>query len=150
MLPPFREEDTARQEGFTLLGGVDEVGRGPLAGPVVAACVVTNRPLMLEGLNDSKQVKPERRVTLAERIKTSVVSWAIGQASVAEIDELNIRRASMLAMERAIAGLHKQPEYLLSDAFTVSAFTGKQLAVIKGDAKCATIAAASIGEGASR
>jgi ribonuclease HII len=99
---------------------------------------------MLAGLNDSKRVKPERRILLAEIIKANVVAWAIGEACVAEIDELNIRRASMLAMERAIAGLHKQPEYLLSDAFVVASFTGKQLAVIKGDAKCATIAAASI------
>jgi ribonuclease HII len=137
-------EDAARREGFTLLGGIDEVGRGPLAGPVVAACVVADRPLMLEGLDDSKRVTPKHRTNLAEVIKANVVAWAIGQASVVEIDALNIRRASMLAMERAIAGLREPPEYLLSDAFVVASFTGKQLAVVKGDAKCATIAAASI------
>jgi ribonuclease HII len=127
-----------------LLGGIDEVGRGPLAGPVVAACVVADRPLMFEGLDDSKRVSPKRRTVLAEIIKTNAIAWAIGQASVAEIDALNIRRASMLAMERALAGLREQPEYLLSDAFEVCAFHGKQLALLKGDSKCATIAAASI------
>lgn len=137
-------EDAARRKGFTLLGGIDEVGVGPLAGPVVAACVVADRPLMLEGLDDSKRVKPQRRTMLAEVIKANVVAWAIGQASVAEIDALNIRRASMLAMERAIAGLRESPEYLLSDAFVVASFSGEQVAVVKGDAKCATIAAASI------
>lgn len=137
-------EDAARRDGFTLLGGIDEAGCGPLAGPVVAACVVADRPLMLEGLDDSKRVKPKRRLVLAEIIKATVVAWATGQASASEIDALNIRRASILAMERAIAGLRKQPEYLLSDAFVVPSFSGKQLALIKGDAKCATIAAASI------
>lgn len=137
-------EDAARREGFTLLGGIDEVGRGPLAGPVVAACVVAEHPLMLEGLDDSKRVAPKQRTMLAEVIKANVVAWAIGQASVAEIDAMNIRRASMLAMERAISGLREPPEYLLSDAFVVASFKGKQLAVVKGDTKCATIAAASI------
>lgn len=137
-------EDAARQRGFTLIGGIDEVGRGPLAGPVIAACVVSAKPLMLERLNDSKRVKPEHRILLEERIKTHVAAWAIGEASVAEIDALNIARASMLAMERALASLACQPEYLLSDAFRVRTFAGEQLPVIKGDAKCATIAAASI------
>jgi len=139
-----RFEDAARAKGFLLVGGVDEVGRGPLAGPVVAACVVADGPLMLRGLNDSKQVRPEKRDELAIIIRERVVAWAIGEATVAEIDRLNIYWASVLAMERALAGLTRQPEYLLTDAVRIKAFAGPQEPVIKGDAKCATVAAASI------
>lgn len=139
-----RFEDGARAQGFTFIGGVDEVGRGPLAGPVVAACVVTDGPLMLRGLNDSKQVRPELRASLAIEIRARCVAWAIGEASVAEIERLNIYWASLLAMERAIAALSRAPEYLITDAVRVTAFTGPQEPVIKGDAKCATVAAASI------
>ena len=85
-----RFESAARERGFTLVGGVDEVGRGPLAGPVVAACVVTAGPLFIRGLNDSKQVRPELRVEIAETIKSVAAAWAVGVASVAEIDKLNI------------------------------------------------------------
>ncbi|HTV74621.1 MAG TPA: ribonuclease HII [Candidatus Acidoferrales bacterium] len=144
LLRLHRFEDEARRRGFLLLGGIDEVGRGPLAGPVVAGCVVADGPLMIRGLDDSKRVKPELRVELAEIIKTRVVAWAIGEASVAEIDTLNIYRASILAMERAIAALRAQPEYLLTDAVRIRSFGGEQLPIIKGDAKCATVAAASI------
>ncbi|HEY0799183.1 MAG TPA: hypothetical protein VGD50_08530, partial [Candidatus Baltobacteraceae bacterium] len=101
LLRLHRFEDDARGRGFAFLGGIDEVGRGPLAGPVVAACVVTSERLMINGLDDSKRVRPERRIELAEIIKHSVVAWALGEASVAEIDALNIYRASILAMERA-------------------------------------------------
>src|SRR6202012_3633190 len=95
-------ESAAREKGFTLVAGVDEVGRGPLAGPGVAACVVASKPLFIRGLNDSKQVRPELRLEIAEIVKSSVVTWSIGVASVAEIDRLNIYWASVLAMERAI------------------------------------------------
>src|SRR5579862_3940988 len=78
-------EYAARERGFSLIGGIDEVGRGPLAGPVVAACVVTAKPLLIHGLNDSKQVRPELRREIAETIKASATAWAIGVASVAEI-----------------------------------------------------------------
>jgi ribonuclease HII len=137
-------EAAARARGFQLVGGIDEVGRGPLAGPVVAACVVTAGPLMLHGLNDSKQVTPERRAALALEIQARATAWAIGEASVAEIDQLNIYWASVLAMERALAALSRLPEYLLTDAVRIRSYTGPQLPVIKGDAKCATVAAASI------
>jgi ribonuclease HII len=139
-----RFEREARDQGFLLVGGIDEVGRGPLAGPVVAACVVTDRPLMLRGLNDSKQVTSERRAELALEIRATVTAWAIGEASVAEIDRLNIYWASVLAMERALAALAQPPQYLLTDAVRIKSYTGPQLPVIKGDAKCATVAAASI------
>jgi ribonuclease HII len=139
-----RFELRANASGYRLVGGIDEVGRGPLAGPVVAACVVTDGPLKLRGLNDSKQVVPELRVALAAEIKTVCVAWAIGEASVEEIDRLNIYWASILAMERALAALLVAPEYLLTDAVRIKSWAGPQEPVIKGDAKCATVAAASI------
>src|SRR5581483_292699 len=139
-----RFENAARAQGFCLIGGIDEVGRGPLAGPVVAACVVTAEPLFLRGLNDSKQVRPETRVALAERIKGSVTAWALGSACVAEIDRLNIYWASVLAMERAIASLTAAPEYLITDAVRIRSFGGPQEPLVHGDARCAVVAAASI------
>jgi ribonuclease HII len=137
-------ERDALGRGFRLIGGIDEVGRGPLAGPVVAACVVTDGPLMLRGLDDSKKVTPERRELLAHEIRARAVAWAVGEASVAEIERHNIYWASILAMERALAELASQPTYLLTDAVRIRSFSGEQLPVIKGDAKCATVAAASI------
>jgi ribonuclease HII len=139
-----RFENAARERGFTLVGGVDEVGRGPLAGPVVAACVVAAEPLLIKGLNDSKQVRPELRVELAEVIKSRVIAWAVGSACVGEIDRLNIYWASVLAMERAIAALGAVPEYLITDAVRIRSFAGPQEPLVHGDARCAVVAAASI------
>ncbi len=139
-----RFEHAARERGFTLVGGIDEVGRGPLAGPVVAACVVATQPLMIRGLNDSKLVRPEMRVAIAETLKTRVTAWAVGSACVAEIDRLNIYWASILAMERAIAALAAAPEYLITDAVRIRSFAGPQEPLIHGDARCALVAAASI------
>jgi ribonuclease HII len=139
-----RYEDAARANGHRLIAGTDEVGRGPLAGPVVAAVVVLDGPLYLTGLNDSKQVRPELRFELAATIKTRCVAWAIGEATVAEIDRLNIYWASLLAMERAIEAAGCAIDYLLTDAVRIRSFTGPQEPVIKGDAKCASVAAASI------
>jgi ribonuclease HII len=139
-----RFEEIAHAAGHRTIGGIDEVGRGPLAGPVVAACVVLDGPLRLRGLNDSKQVPVELRESLALEIKARAVAWAIGEASVAEIDRLNIYWASILAMERALAALSIPPDYLITDAVRIKSWTGPQEPVIKGDAKCATVAAASI------
>ncbi len=139
-----RYESDARERGFRLVAGMDEVGRGPLAGPVVAACVVTDGPLMLRGLDDSKKVTAERRESLALEIRSHAVAWAIGEASVEEIERLNIYWASVLAMERALAALSAAPDFLLTDAVRIRSYAGEQLPVIKGDAKCATVAAASI------
>jgi ribonuclease HII len=139
-----RYERAALERGFTFIGGVDEVGRGPLAGPVVAACVVLCEPLMLSGLDDSKKVRPELRIELAQAIKVRAAFWAIGEASVAEIERFNIYHASLLAMQRALDALARLPEYLLTDAVRIRSFAGEQLPVIKGDAKCASVAAASI------
>jgi ribonuclease HII len=139
-----RFEDEARSRGHRLIGGTDEVGRGPLAGPVVAAVVVVEGALLIRGLDDSKKVRPELRAELATEIKQRCVAWAVGEASVAEIDTLNIYWASVLAMERAIASLASPIDYLLTDAVRIRSFRGPQEPVIKGDAKCATVAAASI------
>ncbi|HET9029212.1 MAG TPA: ribonuclease HII [Candidatus Aquilonibacter sp.] len=140
-----RYEQAAREKGFTLLGGVDEAGRGPLAGPVVAACVVAREPLMLKGLNDSKQVRKELREELAAAIREQAAGWGIGIASVEEINKLNIYWASVLAMERAIAALTcGPPEYLFTDAVRIKSFSGPQEPLIKGDAICAVVSAASI------
>jgi ribonuclease HII len=99
---------------------------------------------MLPGLDDSKKVSAERRESLALDIRARVVAWAVGEASVAEIERHNIYWASILAMERALAALAAQPTFLLTDAVRIRSFGGEQLPVIKGDAKCATVAAASI------
>lgn len=139
-----RFEEAAHAKGFLLVGGIDEVGRGPLAGPVVAACVVATQPLFIKGLNDSKQVRPELRLELAEIIKIRCAAWAVGSACVAEIDRLNIYWASLLAMERAIDALQAAPEYLITDAVRIRSFAGPQEPLIKGDARCAVVAAASI------
>ena len=137
-------EKSAREQGFLYVGGIDEVGRGPLAGPVVAACVVASEPLMIRGLNDSKQVPAELRFEMAETIKAKCAAWAVGAASVEEIDRLNIYWASVLAMERAIASLTIAPEYLITDAVRIKSFIGPQEPLIKGDARSAVVAAASI------
>jgi ribonuclease HII len=124
-----RFEYAARERGFILVGGVDEVGRGPL---------------LIRGLNDSKQVRPEARAAIAEIIKVRATAWAVGSACVAEIDRMNIYWASILAMERAIASLESSPQYLITDAVRIQSFTGPQEPLIHGDARCAVVAAASI------
>src|SRR5581483_8220694 len=137
-------ENSAREKGFVFVGGVDEVGRGPLAGPVVAACVVAAHPMMIRGLNDSKQVRPDLRARIAEQIRSLCAAWAVGEASVEEINRLNIYWASVLAMERAIASLPIAPDYLITDAVRIKSFDRPQEPLIKGDARCALVAAASI------
>ncbi len=140
-----RYENAAREKGYVYLGGVDEAGRGPLAGPVVAACVVAHEPLMIKGLNDSKQVRADVREALYDEIRTCAAGWGIGLASVEEINRLNIYWASVLAMERAIAALTcPPPEYLFTDAVRIKSFPGPQEPLIKGDAICAVVSAASI------
>jgi ribonuclease HII len=140
-----RYEDEMRARGIRLIGGVDEVGRGPLAGPVVAACVVASEKLLIKGLNDSKVVPPAARAAIAEEIRRYATGWGIGVASVEEIDRINIYWASVLAMERAIAALNCDlPEYLFTDAVRIRSYTGLQEPLIKGDARCAVVSAASI------
>ncbi|HEV3156462.1 MAG TPA: ribonuclease HII [Candidatus Baltobacteraceae bacterium] len=137
-------EFAARERGFRLIGGIDEVGRGPLAGPVVAACVVIEENLNLPGLDDSKRVPAKKREQLAAQITDQAASWAIGEADVAEIDVHNIYQATLVAMKRALDALAIAPQYLIADAMHIHGFTGEQLALIKGDSLSATVAAASI------
>ena len=133
------------EQGHTHIAGVDEAGRGPLAGPVVAAAAILPKGWKLEGLDDSKKIADEvRRDELAEAIKRGAVAWAVGQADAEEIDRLNIRRASLLAMHRAVQGLGIQPDYVLLDAFTIPECTLPQRGIIKGDALSLSIAAASV------
>ena len=126
-----------------LRAGVDEVGRGPLAGPVLAAAVIFSGPYP-DGLKDSKKLTAKRRSELAVEIKASALSWAIGWASVAEIDEINILRAAHLAMQRAVAALSAQPAVLLVDGNLLPSFSLPAVAVVKGDERIPEISAASI------
>lgn len=131
-------------QGFELIAGVDEAGVGPLAGPVVAGAAILPRSYKLRELNDSKKLDEATRVQLAERIKTDAIAWAIGIAEVQEIDRLNIYRAGLLAMRRAVEGLNARPDFVLVDARTIPDCTLPQRGIIRGDAQSASIAAASI------
>lgn len=138
-----RHEREARQRGHAHVAGVDEVGRGCLFGPVVAAAVVLSPDRPVRGLRDSKELPPERRVELAARIRDRAVSWSVAHADVTEIDSLNIFHASRLAMLRAVAALLPAPNYLLVDAVTIDVALPQE-ALVRGDARCQCIAAASI------
>lgn len=127
-----------------LLAGVDEVGRGPLAGDVVAAAVILNTDRPIEGLRDSKKLSEKKREVLALEIRQHAAAWSIGRASVAEIDEINILQASLLAMKRAVEGLAIQPEYVLVDGNRLPRWSYASKAIVKGDDKVIEIAAASI------
>ncbi len=142
--PDFSFETDARQQGALRIAGVDEAGRGPLAGPVVAAAVCLNPADIPAGLNDSKQLSARRRSALfAEILARATVG--IGQASVAEIDEINILRASHLAMCRALAALPALPDHVLIDGNMIPrGLTIPARTIVGGDARCLSIAAASI------
>jgi ribonuclease HII len=124
--------------------GVDEVGRGPLAGDVVAAAVILDPGRPIAGLRDSKKLTPARREALADAIREQALCWSIARATVAEIDELNILQASLLAMRRAVEALSPQPEYVFVDGNRLPRWHYSAQAVVKGDDKVASIAAASI------
>jgi ribonuclease HII len=131
-----------------LVCGVDEAGRGPLAGPVVAAAVIVDPARPIAGLNDSKQLSARRRVFLAEQIRRSALAWAVAEASVEEIDRINILQASLLAMQRAVTALvdrHRLlPVQVLVDGNRCPELAYPVAAIIGGDGKIAAIAAASI------
>jgi ribonuclease HII len=126
-----------------LVAGVDEVGRGPLAGDVIAAAVILGDTVP-DGITDSKKLSENRRDRIAADIREFAVSWAIGRASVLEIDELNILQASLLAMHRAVAALHIQPHFVLVDGNRLPRWPYEARAVIGGDALEPAIGAASI------
>lgn len=127
-----------------LVCGVDEAGRGPLAGPVVAAAVILDPACPIAGLNDSKKLSAVRRAELTVRIRADALSWAVAEASVEEIDRLNILHATLLAMQRAVAGLAIRPERVLVDGNRCPRLDIPVEAVVRGDGKIAAIAAASI------
>jgi ribonuclease HII len=127
-----------------LMCGVDEAGRGPLAGPVVAAAVILHPRRPVEGLADSKTLTPRRREELAEEIRSRAVAWAVAAASVEEIDSLNILRASLLAMRRAVEALSVKPQRVLVDGQYCPELTVPMRAIVGGDATVAAISAASI------
>ncbi len=127
-----------------LLAGVDEVGRGPLAGDVVAAAVILDPDQPIKGLDDSKKLTEKRREQLFDEIVVKARSWCIARASVAEIDQLNILHASLLAMKRAVEGLSVQPEHVLVDGNKLPRWNYVSEAVVKGDSRVEAISAASI------
>lgn len=137
-------ENEIYDSGVELICGVDEAGRGPLAGPVCAAAVILPRGLEIEGLNDSKKLTERKRDKLFDTICSEAVSYGIAFASVEEIEQINILNAAMLAMNRSIEKLSVTPSLALIDGNRDSAINMLSRCVVKGDAKCADIAAASI------
>ena len=137
-------ENEIYDSGVERICGVDEAGRGPLAGPVCAAAVILPRGLEIEGLNDSKKLSEKKRDKLFDAICAEAVSYGIAFASVEEIEQVNILNAAMLAMNRAIEKLSVKPALALVDGNRNSAIKMPSRCVVKGDAKCADIAAASI------
>ena len=140
---------TLTRAPLMMIAGVDEVGRGPLAGPVVTAAVVLPDTFDLPGLTDSKKLTAKKREALALVIKEQAIAWCLGEASVTEIDQLNILQATMLAMQRAVQGLTITPDYVLVDGNRTPTFASElgniaSQAVVKGDDRVSEISAASI------
>ncbi len=138
-LPPF-----VYPQGYQLIAGVDEVGRGPLVGDVVTAAVILDPNNPIEGLTDSKKLSEKKRLALLPEIKQKALAWAVGRCSPQEIDELNILQATMVAMQRAVAGLNVQPDLVLIDGNRCPELSMDAQAVVKGDLRVAEISAASI------
>ena len=136
--------DLPYRERYAVIAGTDEAGRGPLAGPVVAGAVILPAGFLPEGLNDSKKLSEKRRESLYALITENAVSWAVGMATAEEIDSINILNASLLAMRRAIAQLSPQPCFVLVDGNVDRGFSQPAKAVVGGDGKSPSIAAASI------
>ncbi|WP_224825056.1 ribonuclease HII [Cognatishimia sp. MH4019] len=144
MGPDYSFESAAQGRGLVHIAGVDEVGRGPLAGPVVAAAVILNPACIPDGLNDSKKMTAKKRRMLNDLL-WEVADVSLGEATVEEIDDINILRASHLAMERAVAGLKQTPDHVLVDGNLIPrGLTLSSEAIVKGDGRSQSIAAASI------
>jgi ribonuclease HII len=140
----LRYENALWASGVLRVAGVDEAGMSPLAGPVAAAAVVFAPGSRIPGIDDSKKLDAAERDRLAEEIKTTALAWSVGFAAVEEIDTINIYWAGLLAMRRAVEGLSLAPQHLLLDARRLKELDTPQQAIVKGDAKSLTIAAASI------
>lgn len=143
-MPNFDIENEKYALGYTAVCGCDEAGRGPLCGPVVAAAVILPRDAVIEGLNDSKKLSEKKREMLFDVIKEKAIAYGIAEATPEEIDEINILNASMLAMRRAVDMLSVKADYALIDGNCSRGFEIDTETVVKGDAKSASIAAASI------
>ena len=137
-------EQRAQQQGFKLIAGIDEAGRGPLAGPVVAAAVILSADFDLPGLTDSKKLSEKQRDCFYPQIREQAKAVGIGVASAAEIDEINILQATLLAMRRAVSRLPLAPDYLLIDGITPLPLDIPQQTLKKGDSRSLSIAAASV------
>lgn len=137
-------ERKALSQGYELVCGVDEAGRGPLAGPVYAAAVILPKETVIEGVNDSKKLSEKKREALFDQIRETAVSYCIASASVEEIDELNILNATFLAMRRAVEGLTPQPQMALIDGNQLPPLQLPAQCIIKGDSLSMSIACASI------
>ena len=137
-------EQNAISKGFTSVCGVDEAGRGPLAGPVCAAAVILPENTVIEGVNDSKKLSEKKRESLFEVIKSTAVSYCIAYATVEEIESLNILNATMLAMKRAVEGLDVKSDYAMIDGNRMPDLSIDGECIVKGDAKSMSIACASI------
>lgn len=131
-------------DGVRLVVGVDEVGRGPLAGPVVAGAVILNPQKPIDGLADSKRLSEKRRDALAKEIRSNALAWALGRAEAEEIDTINILQASLLAMRRAVLALDRRPDFALIDGNRCPDLPCESEAIVKGDARIPEISAASI------
>lgn len=139
----YKNERELRSEGYTLIGGVDEVGRGPLVGPVVAACVVLPDTFSLDGLTDSKKLSEAKRDYFFEEIKKQAITYGVGIVSEKRIDEINIYEATKEAMIQAINNCNPKPEYVLTDAMKLDLDVPVK-PIIKGDLRSITISAASV------
>ena len=143
-MPDYEYEAKASSLGYVNICGVDEAGRGPLAGPVYAAAVILPQGLVIEGLNDSKKLSEKKRELLYDKVIESAVAWSVGVATEQEIDEVNILQATYLAMKRAVEGLPVKADYALVDGNRMPPLEIDGETVIKGDSLSMSIAAASI------
>ena len=140
----YEIETELKAQGYTLICGVDEAGRGPLAGPVYAGAVILPDGMEDIGIDDSKKLSEKKREVLYDKIIDSATAWGIGSASENEIDEINILNAAMLAMRRAIDSMAIHPDFVLADGNRKPGSPYPEMTVVKGDAKSISIAAASI------
>lgn len=140
----YQHDDSFRRKGFEIIAGIDEAGRGPVAGPVVAAAVVLPPDLRIEGLRDSKKIPEQERTHLFWDVLSFSLDIGVGIVDHDEIDRINILQATRLAMKKAVDDLRSAPDALIIDAVTLPSVKVKQFSIIKGDSKSAAVAAASI------
>ncbi|MBS3977843.1 MAG: ribonuclease HII [Syntrophomonadaceae bacterium] len=137
-------EQEIRKKGYALIAGVDEAGRGPLAGPVVAAAVIFKAGNIPEGIKDSKELRPCQRSSLSEAIKEKAAAWSVAAVSADQVDALNILQATIRAMTAAISALNIEPQYIITDAVRLPGIMIPHLPLVQGDRLCVCVGAASI------